>query len=145
MFVSARSVKNNKLHHSQTIRDYKKLQIRMKANEGKLEFVSNYLDDYFGTHVNAQILSSLAKIIIDIHGLSLDRLAKRNRSALLCWYAENWDKIEPVLKGLNLGKVQNNSLASDKQCLRIEDFKPISMNSEHEADPYSITKLLNFY
>lgn len=144
MFCSAHSVKSSKMPHSQTIRDYKKLQIRMKENDGKYQYISTFLDKYFGTHVNTMILNSLAKIITDVHGVPLDRLAKRNRSAMLCWYAENWDKICPVLSQLKLSFGKSQTFFGETKLLNLEDYRHLSWNPLAPNDPYSVAHLLNF-
>lgn len=142
MIAGSKSFKRNRFHHSQTVRDYEKIQKRIQENEGKLQFISEFLDHFFGTHVNTLILNSLAKIIMDKHGLSLDRLAKRNRSALLCWYAENWDKIQPVLKTLNIGRTSENICQVDVvQSITEAHSSPINQSSC--PDPYSLSILLN--
>lgn len=145
MLISSKSVKTGRLHHSQTIRDSKKLEQRIKSNEGKLQFVSDYLDDYFGTHVNTMILGSLAKIIINTYGITLDRLAKRNRTALLCWYAENWEKICPLLNNLCIGKEKDIKLSTEEPIKNHEEFIAISQDPIQSLAPYSIICLLNHH
>ena len=83
---------------TQSSRDYERIQTRIQQNGSKIEYVSNFLDRYFRTHVTSVILLSLARIFIRKLDLTLDRLAKRNRTALLCWFAENWDPIYAQLK-----------------------------------------------
>lgn len=133
----------NKIHQSQSVRDFKKLQRRIKENGEKFNFVGEYLDRYFGTHVNALILNSLAKIIMEKHGLQLDRLAKRNRSALLCWFSENWDLVQPVLRQLNFAKdsVQRSSIQPRKP--EYENIRTTPLATPAFSDPFSLDILLN--
>ena len=69
--------------------------------ETKIDYVSSFIDKFFGTHVTITILLSLANIVVSQNHIKLDRLARRNRSALLCWYAENWNVIDPILRDKN--------------------------------------------
>ncbi|EAX73712.1 hypothetical protein TVAG_332230 [Trichomonas vaginalis G3] len=74
---------------AQSQRDYEKIQKRIVNMGSKVDFVNSYVDKFFGTHVNIEILTSIAKIVEQKYHVPLDRLAKRNRKAMLCWYAEN--------------------------------------------------------
>lgn len=86
----------------QSMRDYETVQRRIKMNgETKIDYVSSFIDKFFGTHVTITILLSLANIVVSQNHIKLDRLARRNRSALLCWYAENWNVIDPILRDKN--------------------------------------------
>lgn len=143
MITSLHNSKHCKMHHSQTLRDYEKIQKRVKQNEGRLEFITEYLDHYFGAHVNTVILNSLAKIIMETYGISLDRLAKRNRSALLCWYSENWDKIYPVLNALNIGRKNESLFKTEMKNPLIENYKPLAIREPKCDDPLSLEILLN--
>ncbi|EAX85371.1 hypothetical protein TVAG_151160 [Trichomonas vaginalis G3] len=100
--VSYLSYANPALKHRkrtpQCQRDYEKIQRRIKFNGEKVEYVASYIDRYFGSHVTSMMLISIANVIIEKHKIKLDRLARRNRSALLCWFTENWDIIHPYLK-----------------------------------------------
>lgn len=131
----------------QTIRDYQKIQMRIKNNGAKVEKVSQFIDKYFGTHVTIAILTSLAKIIMGKYALRLDRLARRNRSALLCWYAENWDIIYPLLCDADFEKKvkylkRSISVAEINQKLE----KPVShVPTMDYFDPSDLMNLLNFH
>lgn len=125
----------------QSIKDYEEIQSRMKANEEKLGFVSAYIDRYFETHVTSAILLSLAKILVQKFNLKLDRLAKRNRSAMLCWYSENWDKILPYLRQ---GKPNFTGKTPWTPQILIHDQTVSPMNHmNYNMDPTDITYLLN--
>lgn len=128
---------------SQSLRDYEKIQHRIKASGSKIEFVSNYIDRYFGTHVTSVILLSLAKIFIGKLDLKLDRLAKRNRSALLCWYAENWDSIYANLKDTDfLSYITNQGYPSQSFAAHSTVNEEIEEPKPH-FDPTDISFLLN--
>lgn len=127
----------------QSIRDNEKVRKRMKINGPKVEKVSNFIDKLFGTHVTIAILTSLAKLIINKHALVLDRLARRNRSALLCWYAENWDIIHPMLTDSKFAtkiKIMKQGLIKQKITKKDEQAK-----KDMFFDPTDLNVLLNFH
>lgn len=128
----------------QSIRDYEKVQKRIKVNGAKVEKVSTFIDKYFGTHVTIAILTSLAKIIMGRYALKLDRLARRNRSALLCWYAENWDVIFPLLNDSQFEMKLKHLKRTQEIRSRVE---PIIAKQPQEGfvDPTDLSILLNFH
>lgn len=95
--LTTRAVNKHKRKTPQSIRDYEKIKQRITDVGIKMDIVSAYLDHLFGSHVTALSLLKNANHYAKKIGIQVDRLAKRNRSAMLCWYAENWDKIKPYL------------------------------------------------
>ena len=143
MLKALHAERRSKFHHSQSYRDNERIQKRIAANEGKLEYVSKFLDQYFGAHVNAEILISLAKIVMSNYQITLDRLAKRNRSALLCWYSENWDKIHPMLTSMNILGSRSSKLVNEIPPKFTNSFDEIKIQSNEYHDPFSLDVLLN--
>lgn len=132
---------SSKMKIPQNLRDYETIQHRMKLNQEKLGFVAAYIDRYFETHVTTAILISLAKILINKFDLKLDRLAKRNRSALLCWYAENWDLILPYLRQGKPSFIKS-TLVSPNYSISDQKFGE-NHNLNDDFDPSDINHLLN--
>lgn len=116
--VSYLSYANPALKHRkrtpQCQRDYEKIQRRIKFNGEKVEYVASYIDRYFGSHVTSMMLISIANVITEKHKIKLDRLARRNRSALLCWMTENWDIIHPYLKEKKHKNIEKGETKSDE-------------------------------
>ncbi|EAY20457.1 hypothetical protein TVAG_110700 [Trichomonas vaginalis G3] len=137
-------VQHQKTRTPQSIRDYEKVQKRMKDNGSKVDQVSTFIDKYFGTHVTIAILTSLAKIVMGRYALKLDRLARRNRSALLCWYAENWDVIFPLLNDSAFEMKLKSIKRLQNMRPKIEPLAPKPANTEF-IDPSDLTLLLNFH
>lgn len=131
-----------KQRSTQTIRDYERIQRRIQYNGDKVRKVSNYIDNYFGTHVTIAILTSLAKIVMGKYKVTLDRLARRNRSALLCWYAENWDIISDILKEKNFKNLIKPLNTIQEQNL-VQKKKEISKPAVY--DPFDLAVLLNYH
>lgn len=131
----------------QSIRDNDLIQKRVVNTGSKLQYVTEYIDRYFRTHVTSEILMSLAKIAIEKHNLQIDRLAKRNRTALLCWYSENWDAILQVLNEYNfMDYPQPQKEPTFPEPVVFESPKPeISNNENARCDPYDLSVLLNYH
>lgn len=128
----------------QSERDYLRVQQRVMLNGHKIYIVSNFIDRYFGTHVTIAILTSLAKIIMSKHKIKLDRLARRNRQALLCWYAENWDIICPVLKQKDfIDKVKLINEENMKIQKEKKEEEQTEQKIEEIVDPSDLVSLLN--
>ena len=131
-------VQHQKTRTPQSIRDYEKVQKRMKDNGSKVDQVSTFIDKYFGTHVTIAILTSLAKIVMGRYALKLDRLARRNRSALLCWYAENWDVIFPLLNDSAFEMKLKSIKRLQNMRPKIEPLAPKPANTEF-IDPSAVS------
>lgn len=129
----------------QSIRDNDMIQKRVVSIGNKLQYVTEYIDRYFKTHVTSEILMSLAKIVIEKHNLQIDRLSKRNRTALLCWYSENWDSILQVLNEFNFMEYPR-----PPKDLSLPEFVEsptpnIPEQSGSGPDPYDLSFLLNVH
>lgn len=127
----------------QSERDYQKVRRRVTLNGSKIFVVSNFIDRYFGTHVTIAILMSLAKIIMQKHKLKLDRLARRNRQALLCWYAENWDIILPILKHKDFSKKIKSMCDENSRLKKKKKDKKEKDQDDDFVDPSNLLSLLN--
>lgn len=138
------SYKNQIKKVPQSKRDQDAIQQRIIRNGYTYQFVSNYMDKYFDTHVTSSILLNLANIIIAKNGIKLDRLAKRNRSALICWYAENWNIIHPILKDLSF---INNLVDNNENCEKFDQKINIPIHNQEQSnfDPSNISLLLNYH
>lgn len=84
-------------------RDFEEVTIRTNTLGPRVHLVTEILKSIYGENVTAVWLLHLARKIEDILRLPLDRLARRNRQALFCWFAENWTTIHPFLKSISMG------------------------------------------
>ena len=69
---------------------------RVKQNESMMKTVVNRLEYLCGQSPQKKDLLDLARKLCPTCGIALDRLAKRSRDCLVCWYCEHWPVIEPV-------------------------------------------------
>ncbi|EAX93628.1 hypothetical protein TVAG_336140 [Trichomonas vaginalis G3] len=137
--------KPKKEKSSQTIRDYKRIQHRVKMHAEKIDFVSSYIDRYFGTHVTIAILTTLAKITMEKYNLTLDRLERRNRIALLCWFARNWGFVYPILKDKDFRSNLMKIFCQLNSTFRPQEFPTIPNLQGSYIDPSDLSFLLNYH
>ena len=90
-------LKISKRTTAQAIKDYEKVIERVQKAGPKLDSVISRLQNIYGLHLTAYSLLKHANKLCDQLGLNIDRLATRNRKALFCWFAENWNYIEKYL------------------------------------------------
>lgn len=95
--IRTRKVSQHKRTTVQSIRDHEKISKRMNNLGVKYDYVSAYFEKMIGPHFTAFSLLEIATRVATKLKLKLDRLAKRNRSALLCWFGEHWSLIYPHL------------------------------------------------
>ncbi|EAX92297.1 hypothetical protein TVAG_108140 [Trichomonas vaginalis G3] len=131
---------------AQSQRDYEKIQKRIVNMGSKVDFVNSYVDKSFGTHVNIEILTSIAKIVEQKYHVPLDRLAKRNRKAMLCWYAENWSLVTKILDE----KKNDAKKIFKRRSRKVETELNQILNSKMDLpsstfDPMELSCLLNFH
>ena len=105
----------------QALRDYQKIQSRVSQKGLMVDIVKAYFEKIMGKKVRASFILSVAQILSSTFQIKLDRLAKRNRTALLCWYAENWVKIAPSLQSVIL------QYAKDPDFCSYEENHPMTM------------------
>ncbi|EAY23132.1 hypothetical protein TVAG_183690 [Trichomonas vaginalis G3] len=93
------------------MKDYEQVMTRLHGLAGKVEYVTDYLKGLYGHNVTAvSLLSRAAKLEQEL-GITMDRLARRNRQALFCWFTENWDLILPILTRNSSKKILNESMS----------------------------------
>lgn len=106
---------------------------RVRKNEGYFEMVKYFINDYLGNgYTNAQLVS-LARYFSNECSIYLDRMAKRNRNALLCWFSENWLSILPHLTSSNV------------MFLKKENDEHYNMNSSYPLVILDVHYLLNYH
>lgn len=107
--IETRTVNKHFRTTSKSIRDNERLKKRIKKIGIKMDLVSAYFENIFGGHVTTLFLLNLAADLEKKIHVEVDRLARRNRQALLCWFAENWDKVKPIILEEKVQKLLNQS------------------------------------
>jgi len=107
-----------------TNRDQCSLRSRMMANSEKIPYILSYLAHFTDHKLSHKRLLYLAEKITQISSLTIDRLAKRYRDALLCWFSQHWRKICLFLES-------NPSLI--KTILEQDDSQIIKETKHHEG------------
>ena len=152
------SLKPGKLKGStdQALRDYEKIQSRLAQKGLMVDIVMAYFEKIMGRKVRAAFILNVAQILSSMLQIKLDRLAKRNRTALLCWYAENWQKIAPQLQTVVLQYAkdpdfftfeENHTFMGIEQLLPKKDFQNEKArnitNPDYKIDVSNIELLIN--
>lgn len=132
-----RPERESKRTTSQAIKDHEKVRIRVLNAGNKLDHVIEYLESVFGPHITVYMLLKEANVLSERLGLTIDRLATRNRSALFCWFTENWEQIFKYLPKLS------DSYKSQIVQPKLPSFHP-KIQCE-EIDITDITNLLNYH
>lgn len=140
--ISTRLVRKHKERSEKCRKDHQKIIQRIQVNGIKMDFVSEYIDRLIGIKVTYLSLLSFADYLSRNLEIKLDRLAKRNRNALLCWYAENWDRIQPHILELKV-HLDKNTSDDEHNFISACREKNQKLINETFIDPSDIFQLLN--
>lgn len=144
LIVSTRPLNKHKRKTAQSVRDHEKIKKRLEYNGIMPDYISAYLEKSIGRHISSTSLLSLASDIEYEFNLKIDRLARRNRQALLCWFAENWNIILPAInKKINLSILSDKDQYSDSPKESDCASDPGTFNIKF--DPSDLNQLLNFH
>jgi hypothetical protein len=118
-----------RLVSEQTQRDSIRLSERIRRNAGRIRVVESCLEQAYG-RMSMSNLASLADRCVNAcqNSIALDRLAKRSRPALFCWFCENWSVIWPVLLQQQTGPPQSYAPVQHlEQVPQVDDIHPLSI------------------
>lgn len=92
-----------------------KVDLALNGFNAETCYAKHQLDFYFSTGVSHNELKSIARVVCNLTGLKLNRLALRYKCILIKWFDDNWLEIENVI-----------------QCIQLfdEDDKPITLARE---------------
>ena len=99
----------------QTLIEQENLNKRIKRNQPLYSEVQRFLDRFFGGNFHLKEAVALASNICTYSSAKLDRIAKRHKPAIICWFCENWQSIVPYLlkmKGIKLPDEENSTAVS---------------------------------
>ncbi|EAX92994.1 hypothetical protein TVAG_261740 [Trichomonas vaginalis G3] len=110
-------------------------KLRMIQNSPKFNSVTSIIEHQFDGKAPIDALMIFANLMSKKNGIILDRSAKRNRTALLCWYTENWEVIYPHISEINPLKKDLHRIA------------PVQSNNtiNPTVDPSDLLQLLNIH
>jgi hypothetical protein len=102
----------------QTVRDHILIQKRVQQNAAIWRAIEMRLKHYFGPALRRNDLLAAA---LKIKTLKLDRLAKRSRICICCWFCEHWSEIEPMLAAKFIPRIygQARRLRPDDEPVRL--------------------------
>lgn len=83
---------------------HRDIEERVAKNNKNFEKVVNFMAKNLRPGFTCIEMLQLAAHVSDSLGIYLDRMAKRNRKALICWFSEHWDKIQEyfLINGVRL-------------------------------------------
>ncbi|KAH0789152.1 hypothetical protein GPJ56_006905 [Histomonas meleagridis] len=81
----------------QTQKDQVMTANRVKINQALMPQILHNLELIFGAPPQKKQLLDAALRISPRINVQVDRLAKRSRDCLICWFCENWSKVSSVL------------------------------------------------
>lgn len=134
--ISTRKMRKFRCVSPQNLKDHDDVVQRIQNIGVKMDLVTAIIESKYGGRITIEPLLSFAMLMTKKLGLNLDRLAKRNRSALLCWFAENWSAISPYINDIN--PYRNHSAS-----VKMENITP--PNEKEYIDPSDIRMLLNYH
>lgn len=111
------------------------IENRVKKAGIHLSIIQYVLSKTLGPAFTNSELLSLASLISNGLGIYIDRMAKRNKNALMCWFSENWMMIYPYIR-----KQMSKDYSINHK--RINE----NNNTEHlftTFDPTDVLQLLN--
>ncbi|EAX95528.1 hypothetical protein TVAG_311000 [Trichomonas vaginalis G3] len=137
LYPEQKKIKHHRTFKCQTTRDNEKIKKRIKINKNRINFINEYLNKFFSTNVTTTILISFAKLLSSQLNLTLDRLAKRNRTSLLCWYSENWNSIYYILNTVDFPSFIRKIPKEEE--IQVSNMQPSCI------DPSDLSYLLNYH
>lgn len=135
--LSTRKMRKFTVVSLQNMKDHDEILFRMRACGVQIDLVTEILECKNGGRVTVEHLLSFARKLSKKIGVRLDRLANRNRNALLCWYCENWPSIYPHLNDFNSHSI--------RKTIDEMQFLPIIPRNVRSIDPSDINQLLNHH
>ncbi|EAX99405.1 hypothetical protein TVAG_043130 [Trichomonas vaginalis G3] len=132
--LSTRKLRKFNCETMNNLKDHNDIRSRIRTNGIKFDLVNEIIKSKLGGHATTTILMKLADKFSHELKIRVDRLAKRNKNALICWYAENWHLIAPFFTKLELDYDEEKQIAGQKK-----QEKGIS----NFIDPSDIFQLLN--
>ncbi|EAX93623.1 hypothetical protein TVAG_336090 [Trichomonas vaginalis G3] len=107
-----------------------------------MDYVDAYIERQLNCYITFKTMLCFCRRIARELGLKVDRLAKRNRNALLCWMAENWELIEPRIGDiLLLLDKSNDEYSANNQDDEIEYDSSPEIKDE-EPSPIETKKVI---
>ncbi|EAY03467.1 hypothetical protein TVAG_412710 [Trichomonas vaginalis G3] len=128
----------------QSQKDYDDVQKRIVRTGVQMGHVSRYIEKIFGCYVTSSFLINIAAIVSTKNNIKIDKLARRNRSALLCWFAENWTHVYPVIHEL-MQKFIYSGMDVNKKNYPQEMIQEPQNNENEILDPSDLSQLINHH
>jgi hypothetical protein len=144
LFVVPRFGKRHTLSE-QALKDQDLTADRMRQNAAVLGPVCSRLEYLCGPSPQKKDLLVVARELSVPCHVSLDRLAKRSRDCLLCWFCEHWQAIEPSFSALCSRQPRaydsRNSCVSTKVSEDEDPVAPVEQLNDFDFNPFFPTSV----
>ena len=136
------SKKNFQNTTTQTLKDRLIISKKIKENKDYLERISHVLRIFLNGNTKKKDLLNLAKHLCKENNLKLERLMKRSKPYLICWFCEHMDLIpliSDLVKSKNQKKNENNQIdqlskSTFNDFFNNIDFENIEFQNEDISD-----------
>jgi hypothetical protein len=129
----------------QTQRDNVRLNDRLRRNTARMTTVEQTLSQFGGRRTMMELLCVAHHCVVALNGaVQIDRLARRSRLALMCWFCENWPVVwEHVFHFY--GAQPQIPVVNFLDRTPVPSVEPIlsAVNPDVDIGPLSILNLLN--
>jgi hypothetical protein len=134
MTVISRVGKRTKLSQ-QTEKDQILTRDRVFRNQFALPFIRKRLEQFWPSLQKKDLLV----VAQQFPGLTLDRLAKRSRDCLLCWFCEHWMAIEPILFGVGIQQPRVSEFDSRNSCVCTPSTEELEITDDFGFGAFEFT------
>ena len=131
-------------HHSVTKRsmdEQHELNLKIKSLGAKYSYVSQELNILFAGDLNCKALLDVAEKVKQYIQIPIDRLTRRHKSAMICWYAEHWEQIKPIV--IHIINTKNSGVDNETKNLKqsLGNFSINQIPATHSLSSFPTTNV----
>ena len=104
------------------IHEQEQVNNRIKNAGSLFEIVTKELKNIFHKNLNFPELRNIADMAIKGTDLKVDRLSKRNKNAMICWFCENWETIRGTIHKMGDNKSDPDNSSNQEEFSTDEPF-----------------------
>lgn len=114
IFVIQRTGKRTQLS-KRTMHEQEVVNSRMKKAGGNFQLISNQLNSIYGKILSFNDLMFIADSATKKTQIKIDRISKRSKSALICWFCEHWENIKNILSDIPIANQSEIKYSSNEE------------------------------
>lgn len=120
--VVIKRVGKRQMLSDRAIQEQEQVNSRIKKAGSLFDFVAKELKNVFHKDLNFTELRNIASTAVKGTNIKIDRLSKRNKNAMLCWYCENWDAIRGTIEKMGDNKSDPDNSSNQEDFVIDESF-----------------------